>query len=178
MTLKRVVILALVIGGAAVVLVYALATGLLRVGGGLQQATQPLATPAETDALEAEVVAYLESYFATWSAGDMEGYRDHFHEQATILYVAGGAVQSVMARDPFVDMQARIIAQAPEPMRETMTSYVVEVDEVSAAATVDWLLEAGARRETGVDRFVLVRDADGVWRAISLLFYATAPGAE
>ncbi len=167
--------MALLIVAAAVLGAYVLAYGL---GPWRSERTaQGSAVALQAADLEAEVVAFLESYFATWSAGDMEAYRAHFHEQATIVYVEGGAVRSALARDPFVDMQAALVAQAPEPMTETIQSYVIDADGVGAVATVEWLLQAGARRDRGVDRFVLVRQADGAWKAVSLLFYVTERGS-
>lgn len=163
---RRLIILALVLGGATLILFYLLTSGI---------SAPPLSDTElrKPDTTEAEIQAFLESYFSTWSRGDIEGYRSHFHEEATIVYLDAGAPQFVLKRDEFVDMQANIIAQSPTQMTESVVSSVINTDGVGAVATVNWVLDDGNQTVRGVDRFVLIQSEDGEWIAISLLFYIT-----
>src|SRR5574341_1194011 len=36
----------------------------------------------------ADIRVFLESYFSTWSAGDLKAYRSHFYEDAHIFYIS------------------------------------------------------------------------------------------
>ena len=112
---------------------------------------------------------FLESYFSTWSAGDMDAYRSHFHPSAVVALVDQGHVILSMPRDEFVSSQTEAIARAR--MVERMTSFTADEDDRAASVTAKWLLEKEGAEKTGVDRFTLIRDAKGKWRIVALLFY-------
>ncbi len=113
---------------------------------------------------------FLESYFSSWSQGDIEGYRAHFHEGALIAMVSHGKIVLSMGRDEFVELQARELAC--RNMIERLTSFEADEDHISATVRAHWLLEEGRRTTTGVDRFTLIRNAQRQWKIIALLFYA------
>lgn len=117
----------------------------------------------------ADLEPFLNSYFATWSAGDMDGYGKHFHERACIATVAKGHVMLAMGRDEFVQYQEHAIQG--KNLTERMISFTADEDDVAAAVTAEWLLDDGAEPTTGIDRFTLIRDRMGSWKIVSLLFY-------
>ena len=121
----------------------------------------------------ADLEPFLRSYFETWSRGDMEGYRDHFHPRATIYFVRGGSVLSAMPLDPFIEGQSR--SQASEPRgRERMTSFRADEDRQGATVRAEWELVEGEEITRGIDRFTLIRDEHWQWKILSLTFYATS----
>ena len=118
---------------------------------------------------------FLRSYFATWSAGDMEGYKEHFHPKAVITFVKDGKVVSSLRRDVFVARQAAVLASKEVKPVERMTSFTADEDDQAATVVARWELTRGGAGEVerGVDRFTLIRDARGRWRIAALVFYAT-----
>jgi hypothetical protein len=123
---------------------------------------------ADADA-GADLEPFLASYFASWSAGDMAGYREHFHQRAVIAAVTEGILTLSMSRDEFVQYQERAVLG--KTLTERMTSFTANEDEVAATVTAEWVLDDGERTTTGVDRFTLIRDRLGNWRIVSLLYY-------
>lgn len=115
---------------------------------------------------------FLRSYFATWSAGDMRAYREHFHRDAVIALVEGGEVKSSLPRDRFVMLQKAARARSGEQMVERMTSFTADEDDSAATVVARWKLTKGEHVERGVDRFTLIRDGRGRWKIVSLVFYA------
>jgi ketosteroid isomerase-like protein len=133
---------------------------------------EPVCPPARPEA-SPELRAFLESYFASWSRGDMQGYADHFLGDAVVMYVADGEVRSSMELAPFIEQQAAMQAEEESRAEERMTGLVADEDGHAATATVDWVLERGEMTQRGVDRFTLVRDAEGGFKIATLVFYAT-----
>lgn len=124
----------------------------------------------------ADLEPFLRSYFATWSRGDMDGYRDHFHERAMIYMVKSGRVLVAIPRDPFVEGQEASRERSENPGVETMTSFTVDEDRQAATVNAQWELIEGEERTVGVDRFTLIRDDEWNWKIITLVYYATGHG--
>lgn len=122
-----------------------------------------------TEKKHPEIEKFLTSYFATWSSGDIDAYGRHFSPQASITLIDKGSVRWVLPLDRFLDTQRRAVAS--EKMVERMTSFVADVDEEAASATVQWVLEKKGKKETGVDRFILFKDFNGEWLIQALVFY-------
>lgn len=116
-----------------------------------------------------DVEQFIRDYFETWSSGDMGQYQSMFHEKAKIMLSIDGKVFLSMGRDEFVDMQARELAR--RSMIEHLTDLKVNEDAVAATATASWLLDDQGSFTTGVDRFTLIRDEQGEWKILFLLFY-------
>ena len=123
------------------------------------------ASPGET-----EVRTFLNRYFSTWSAKDMDGYGGCFHPQARITFVGkGGASQSDGLTD-FLHGQKLSHAQATAPMTEVPTDMKITMDARVAQAAVRWKLTKGAEIVTGTDYFTLIQTESG-WKIVSLVFY-------
>jgi hypothetical protein len=140
--------------------------------------SRPAQEPPQTVEAEhsADLEPFLRSYFETWSRGDMEGYRDHFHEQAMIYLVKNGRVLVAMPRDPFVDGQEAARSSSEAPGVETMTSFTADEDRHAATVNAQWELIEGEERTVGVDRFTLIRDHQWSWKIVALVYYATGRG--
>ncbi|MBN1425512.1 nuclear transport factor 2 family protein [Candidatus Fermentibacteria bacterium] len=128
-------------------------------------------TPVPQNPQDPDIRRVLDSYFASWSAGDMATYRSLFHDKAVIVATAGGIAVYSLGVDEFVRMQEK--AQAARIRTERMTSLEVRGDSMAAVARVEWLLTGGPREMRGVDLFTLMRDHAGAWRITHLLFYGT-----
>lgn len=128
--------------------------------------------PAKKAPREDQIHSFIESYFRDWSAGDVEGYKNHFDPAATIVYAENGAVVRSTRRDPFVAEQAAYLKEVPGQVVERMTSFTAEADDAAAQVTAQWELRKPGEIETGVDRFTLLRDAAGNWKIVTLVFYA------
>jgi hypothetical protein len=131
-------------------------------------------TPAPTHS--ADLQPFLESYFATWSVGDMEAYRGHFHSTARIHLLKSGSIQMALDRDPFVEGQRAIREASDDPGVERMTDFRVDEDRQAATVTAEWELRSGGRLQVGIDRFTLIRDEQWNWKIVGLLFYGTERG--
>ncbi len=118
-----------------------------------------------------DVAAFLHGYFESWSDGDMARYRAHFDPKAVISFAADGKVQWTQNLDEFIDQQTRITQAPGAQATERMLSFEVNVDVAAASVTARWVLTRGARTRQGVDRFTLIRDKQGRWRIVGLVFY-------
>jgi len=121
---------------------------------------------------EPAVRAFLDRYFSTWSAQDMDGYASCFHESARITYVADrrGSQRTETLSD-FLHGQRMGHKTAAEPMNEVADSMIIQTDDRAALARVHWTLLRGAEKSTGIDHFSLIKTEAG-WKIIHLLFYA------
>ena len=113
--------------------------------------------------------SFLERYFATWSAKDMDGYASCFHQQARVTFLQNGAPQSQGLTD-FLHGQKMSHAGSTTPMTEVPTDMQILMDDRTAQAQVRWKLTQGTRVVTGTDCFTLVKTPDG-WKIASLVFY-------
>ena len=119
---------------------------------------------------EPAVRTFLERYFSTWSAADMDGYGDCFHPLARIVFVGtNGEVRSQGLTD-FLHGQKMGHASANEPMTEVPTAMDITLEDRGAQARVRWKLTKGGGIVTGTDFFTLVSTPKG-WKIISLVFY-------
>jgi ketosteroid isomerase-like protein len=123
--------------------------------------------PAHPD--EPALKAFLERYFSTWSAKDMDGYGACFHPSARITFVNQGESVSQGLTD-FLHSQRMSHANASHPMVEVPTRMSISGDDKVAQAEVRWKLTKGAEIVTGTDYFTVVKTRGG-WRIISLVFY-------
>lgn len=123
----------------------------------------------EAKADDGDVRVFLEKYFATWSAQDMEGYGACFHEQARVSFVKDGAPHTQGLTD-FLHGQKLSHATATVAMVEVPTDMKILKDERTAQASVRWKLTKGVETVMGTDCFTLVKTPSG-WKIISLLFY-------
>jgi hypothetical protein len=127
--------------------------------------SQPAAHPDEPAVSE-----FLNRYFSTWSAQDMEGYGASFGEQARISYVEkGGSVRSQGLTD-FLHGQKLGHAQSPVKMIEVPLNMKITGDTRVAQAAVKWQLTKGAEIVTGMDYFTLVKTPQG-WKIVALVFF-------
>jgi hypothetical protein len=121
---------------------------------------------------EPAVRAFLERYFSTWSAQDMDGYAACFHESARVTYVADrSGNQRTETLSDFLHGQRMGHKTATEPMTEIADSMDIQTDDRAALARVHWTLLKGAQKSTGIDHFSLIKTTSG-WKIMHLLFYA------
>jgi hypothetical protein len=125
--------------------------------------------------VSADLEPFLTSYFGSWSAGDMDGYRDHFHPDAIVYFAEKGRVVG-MPRDPFVEGQRDAREGSDHPGVEKMTAFRADEDRDAATVAAEWELVEGDETTVGVDRFTLVRDEQWRWKILSLVFYSTGHG--
>jgi hypothetical protein len=121
---------------------------------------------------EPAIRQFLERYFSTWSAQDMDGYAACFHESARVTFLTDPASPPrTDTLSDFLHGQRLSHKTASEPMRETADSFEIRADHRAALARVRWTLVKGAERSTGIDHFSLIKTDSG-WKIIHLLFYA------
>lgn len=119
---------------------------------------------------EQALKSYLERYFTTWSAQDMEGYGACFHAQARISYVDRNGECRSQGLTDFLHSQKIGHETSASPMTEVPTDIKLSGDARVAQAAVRWRLVKGAEITTGTDYFTLVKTARG-WKIITLVFY-------
>lgn len=121
---------------------------------------------------EGEVRLFLQRYFSTWSAQDMQGYGDCFHEQARVSFLPGnGNAPRTEVLSDFLHGQRLAHQTSPEKMTETADSMEILMDDRAAQARVRWTLIKGSVKTSGTDFFSLIRTPSG-WKIIHLTFYA------
>ncbi len=118
---------------------------------------------------EPAVRTFLDRYFSTWSAQDMDGYGGCFHPQARVTFVHDGVADTQGLTD-FLHGQKMGHQTASVPMKEIPTSMRILMDDRTAQASVRWKLTQGSRVVTGTDCFTLIKTPQG-WRIASLVFY-------
>ena len=119
---------------------------------------------------EPAVASFLDHYFASWSAKDMEAYGECFHPQARISFVMPNGEPHTEGLTDFLHGQKLSHAQTTEPMVEVPTDKKITMDSRVAHAAVRWRLTKGSEIVTGTDFFTLVK-TNGGWRILSLVFY-------
>lgn len=119
---------------------------------------------------QSEIEAFLNRYFSTWSAKDMDGYGACFHPTARISFVEKGGQCSGQGVTDFLHGQKIGHERSPEPMIEVPTNMKISGDARVAQAEVRWKLTKGHENVTGTDYFTLLKTTDG-WRIASLVFY-------
>jgi hypothetical protein len=117
-----------------------------------------------------EIEMFLNRYFSTWSAKDMDGYGACFHPTARITFVEKGGQCSAQGVTDFLHGQKLGHERSAEPMMEAPTSMEISGDNRVALAEVRWKLTKGREIVTGTDFFTLLKTPDG-WRIANLVFY-------
>jgi hypothetical protein len=125
---------------------------------------------------DGELDRFLESYFDTWSRGDMNAYGEHFLDSAVVASLHDGVLSAWAPRHRFVEQQRKLRERGGRAV-ETMLSSTADRDDRAATVVARWELVKGAGPDRtvtrGIDRFTLVRDGTGSWKIASLVFYAT-----
>lgn len=116
------------------------------------------------------IETFLNRYFSTWSAKDMDGYGACFHPTARITFVESGGSASSQGLTDFLHGQKVGHERSPEPMTEVPTAMKISGDGRVAQAEVRWKLTKGHSSITGTDFFTLIKTADG-WKIGALVFY-------
>ena len=120
---------------------------------------------------EAVVRTFVEHYFSSWSAQDMDGYAACFDAQARITFVTKYGKVNGEGLTDFIHGQRMSHQLSPHPMKEVPLSIKIELHPPVAQAAVTWRLSReGGKDETGMDFFTLAKTGDG-WRIMSLVFY-------
>jgi len=119
---------------------------------------------------DAQVKAFIETYFATWSNKDIDGYAAHFHKDAVIMFVDNGRVQRTDRLEDFIQGQSSYLSSVQESVSERATSSKVDYDGRTGVITAEWVLEKGKRTTTGVNRFTLFRDESGTLKILTLVW--------
>ncbi len=134
-----------------------------------------LAVPActsspSTHPEDASIRTFLNRYFSTWSAKDMDGYASCFDAQARILYLGeSGQVVSQGLTD-FLHSQRLAHETASVPMVEKPLEMTIQGDARAVQAQVTWVLTKGSKEERGTDFFTLKRSGSD-WKIVTLVFY-------
>jgi nucleoside-specific outer membrane channel protein Tsx len=119
---------------------------------------------------KAEIEVFLNRYFSTWSARDMDGYGSCFHPTARITFVEKGGQCGSQGVTDFLHGQKLGHERSAEAMTEVPTGMKISGDSRVALAEVRWKLTKGREIVTGTDFFTLLKTPDG-WRIASLVFY-------
>jgi hypothetical protein len=119
---------------------------------------------------QAGIETFLNRYFSTWSAKDMDGYGSCFHPTARISFVEAGGQSGSQGLTDFLHGQKIGHERSPVPMTEVPTNMTITGDARVAQAQVRWKLTKGRVVITGTDFFTLLKTPDG-WRIAALVFY-------
>ena len=120
---------------------------------------------------DAEVRKFLERYFSTWSAQDMEGYGSCFHPQARVFTLDGPNTVISQGLTDFLHGQKLAHQLSSTPMTEKPVTMTIQGDAKGVQAYVTWVLVKGSKEERGTDLFTLKKDPTGAWKIVSPVFY-------
>jgi hypothetical protein len=142
----------------------------LGVGGGwwYGRATAPAASilqPELSSSQREAMEEFVNRYFGSWSARDLDTYGRCFHPNARIWF---GTAESY-SLPSFLDSQRQAHASSPNPMVEVPLSWNASMENGMAHVRVHWELRAGPRIERGYDFFTLVY-TEGRWQIMMLIF--------
>lgn len=126
--------------------------------------------PGTTHVEEGPVKAFLNTYFSTWSAQDMDGYAACFHPNARVTYVDHEGQGVSQGLTDFIHGQKLSHSQSANAMAEVPLDIKLAGDARITQAQVRWKLTKGSEIVTGTDFFTLVK-TDAGWRIIALVFY-------
>jgi pyroglutamyl-peptidase len=121
----------------------------------------------------ADVRAFVERYFRSWSDQDMDAYDSCFLPEAFVQFIDDRGAVSTSGKRQFVAQQREVHRRSTDRNVEVPESVDVRMEGKLAHAVVFWKLTSGARIQKGYDHFTLVK-RDGKWRIVNLVFYATA----
>ncbi len=119
---------------------------------------------------DANIRAFLDRYFATWSAKDMDGYGACFHPQARVIFIDKVGQVLTQGLTDFLHGQKLGHERASEPMVEKPLTMEIMGDAQVVQAKVTWVLTKGSTETRGVDYFTLKREGQD-WKIVTLVFY-------
>ena len=126
--------------------------------------------PAAHHPEEGPVKSFLDTYFSTWSAQDMEGYAACFHANARVTFVDKDGQAGSQGLTDFIHGQKLSHSQSADAMKEVPLEMKLSGDARITQAQVRWKLTKGTQIITGTDYFTLVKTPSG-WRIMALVFY-------
>ncbi len=129
-------------------------------------------TASAADEREKDVREFIDRYFRTWSAKDMERYGQCFMPQAAIQLIGPDGRLTTTPLRPFLESQREGHRKSKTGMTEAPESVDVRFEGRLARVVVFWKLVEGERVEYGYDHFTLM-PSNGEWRIANLIFYAT-----
>lgn len=139
---------------------------------GASRAALAQAPPEAEVKRTAEVKAFVERYFSTWSRNEMDDYADCFLNEAVIQFIdARGQLQS-QGKRTFIAEQRQV--QSKNPGLEVPEEIDIRFEPNLARAVVYWKLTMNKRVEYGYDHFTLAKQ-DGKWKIVNLVFYKAPP---
>jgi ketosteroid isomerase-like protein len=120
---------------------------------------------------EADIRAFIQRYFSTWSAKDIAGYGACFQENATIAFVDQISDEPVVLDlKNFLESQRKAHETADVPMTETSESVSVQLHGRVAHVQVRWVLKKDGSDVRGWDFYTLVKAGQN-WKIMHLSFF-------
>jgi hypothetical protein len=127
-------------------------------------------TPTGPHPDEANIHKFLNTYFSTWSAKDMDGYGACFHPQARVLMLDSDDKVTSQGLTDFLHGQKMAHQLSKESMVEKPLEMRLQGDMRAVQAEVTWVLTKGNSEVRGTDFFTLKREGNG-WKIVALVFY-------
>jgi hypothetical protein len=119
---------------------------------------------------DANIRTFLNTYFSTWSARDMDGYAACFHPQARVLLLDSADKVTSEGLTDFLHGQKMVHELSKVQMVEKPIEMRIQGDMRAAQAEVTWVLTKGGTEIRGTDFFTLKREGNG-WKIVTLVFY-------
>lgn len=126
-----------------------------------------------THSREADIRAFVNHYFSTWSQRDTDGYGACFDPQAHIYFIGDSGKTSSYSVSTFVQGQTRGREQSGthRMARPVEVRIRTQGDAKVVQVIATWVLTKGASEEArGTDFFTLKHDQNG-WKILSLVYY-------
>lgn len=119
---------------------------------------------------DANIRTFLNTYFSTWTAKDMDAYGACFHPQARILLLESDGKVISQGLTDFLHEQKMAHQLAKDKLVEKPLEMRIQGDMRAVQAEVTWVLTKGSTEIRGTDFFTLKREGNG-WKIVALVFY-------
>ncbi len=116
-----------------------------------------------------EIEDFIDSYFKSWSKGDILTYSNLFYPTAVIQFREKNGKVFTENVSNFVEGQRLSQSNPLDLLTEIPTSKKIDIGKEVSFARVTWKLTGRGKFVTGWDYFILIKSKDS-WRIQYLLF--------
>jgi len=116
-----------------------------------------------------EIEDFIDTYFRTWSKGDIQSYSNLFFPTAVIQFKEKNGKVLTENISNFIEGQRLSQSNAADLLTEIPTSKKIDTGKEVSFARVTWKMTGRGKFVTGWDYFILIKTKDS-WRIQYLLF--------
>ncbi len=116
-----------------------------------------------------EIEDFIDTYFKTWSKGDIQSYSNLFYPTAVIQFREKNGKVFTENVSNFIESQRLSQSNTSDLLTEVPTSKKIDPGKELSFARVSWKMTGRGKFVTGWDYFILIKIKD-TWKIQYLLF--------